>query len=136
MVGVAMTALEITVSVLLIAALVVALRGLVLARVRGTVACRLRSEGRRWRSGVARYVGGELQWFPFLALRLRPGHAIARRGLTVSTRRRLSKDVDGLDDGYWAVDCGTITLAMSEDALTGFLAWIESAPPSAYLDVA
>ncbi|HEY9522230.1 MAG TPA: DUF2550 domain-containing protein [Thermopolyspora sp.] len=130
-----MTALEIIVGVLLAAALMMALRAFVLARVRGTVACRLRpSGGSHWRSGVARYVGGELHWYPFLTLRLRPRHAIARRGLAVSTRRRLSKDVDGLD-GYWAVDCGTVSLAMSEDALTGFLAWLESAPPSAYLDV-
>ena len=38
------------------------------------------------------------------------------------------------------MDCsGTtrdLSLAMSADALTGFLAWLESAPPSAYLDVA
>ncbi|SPL97737.1 unnamed protein product [[Actinomadura] parvosata subsp. kistnae] len=29
-----------------------------------------------------------------------------------------------------------VSLAMSADAMTGFLAWLESAPPSAYLDVA
>jgi hypothetical protein len=127
-----MTALEIVASVLLVAALVALLRGFVMARVRGTVLCQVRSGGRRWRGGVARYVGGELHWFPFITLRLRPRHAIARRGLTVSTRRKLSK-ADGLE-GYWAVDCGPVSLAMSEDALTGFLAWLESAPPSAHLD--
>lgn len=128
----ALTALEIVAFVLLIAALI-ALRGFVLARVRGTVICRLRVEGATgWRKGVARYVGGELHWIPFFAVRLRPRHAIARRGLTVSTRRRLAKG-DG-PEGYWAVDCGPVTLAMSEDALTGFLAWLEAAPPSAHLD--
>jgi hypothetical protein len=131
--GVAMTALEIVASVLLVVALV-ALRGFVLSRARGTVICRLRSGGRGWKTGVARYMGGELHWIPFLALRLRPRHAIARRGLTVSTRWPLSKD-DG-PEGYWAVECGPVTLAMSEDALTGFLAWLESAPPSAHLDAA
>jgi hypothetical protein len=127
-----MAALEIIASVLLVVALVALLRSFVMARVRGTVSCRLRFGGSRWRSGIARYVGGELQWFPFMTLRLRPRHAIARRGLTVSTRRQLSK-ADGLE-GYWAVDCGHVSLAMSEDALTGFLAWLESAPPSAHLD--
>lgn len=118
--------------VLLAAALVV-LRGFVLARSRGSVPCRLQAGGKGWRSGVARYADGELHWIPLIDVRLRPRHAIARRGLVVSARREL-------DNGMYAVDCSGstrgISLAMSADALTGFLAWLESAPPSAYLDVA
>lgn len=125
----ALAALEILAVVLLVAALI-AVRGFLLVRTRGTIICRLRMPGSGWRSGVARYVGGELHWIPFFAVRLRPRHAIARRGLDVSTRR-LEKG-DG-PDGYWAVECGPVTLAMSEDALTGFLAWLEAAPPSAHL---
>jgi len=117
--------------VLLIAALLV-LRRLILAR-RGSVPCRLRVGEGGWRAGVARYADGELHWVPLMGVRLRPRHAIARRGLVVSQRREL-------DGGMYAVDCsGTsrdLSLAMSADALTGFLAWLESAPPSAYLDVA
>ncbi|MDP4504743.1 DUF2550 domain-containing protein [Nonomuraea sp. NBC_00507] len=116
----------------LLAALVV-LRALMLVRSRGSVPCRLRVGGRAWRSGVARYADGELHWIPLLGVRLRPRHAIARRGLVVSARRELG-------DGLYAVDFGgstqDVSLAMSADALTGFLAWLESAPPSAYLDVA
>ncbi|MEU8247539.1 DUF2550 domain-containing protein [Nonomuraea sp. NPDC048916] len=118
---------------MLLAAVLVALRGLTLARSRGSVPCRLQSGGNGWRSGVARYADGELHWIPLMGLRLRPRHAIARRGLVVSGRRVL-------DNGLYAIDCGgttrDISLAMSADALTGFLAWLESAPPSAYLDVA
>jgi hypothetical protein len=118
--------------VLLVAVLVV-VRGLVLARSRGSVPCRLRVGNHAWRSGVARYADGALHWIPLIGVRLRPRHAIARRGLVVSSRR-------ALDGELFAVDCsGTtrdISLAMSADALTGFLAWLESAPPSAYLDVA
>ncbi|MED7926949.1 DUF2550 domain-containing protein [Nonomuraea sp. LP-02] len=118
--------------------LVVLLAALVVPRVfmlrsRGNVPCRLRVGDRGWRSGVARYADGELHWIPLLGVRLRPRHAIARRGLVVSARRELG-------DGLYAVDCSGstrgISLAMSADALTGFLAWLESAPPSAYLDVA
>ncbi|GAA1731880.1 DUF2550 domain-containing protein [Nonomuraea bangladeshensis] len=118
--------------------LVVLLAALVVPRVfmlrsRGNVPCRLRAGDRGWRSGVARYADGELHWIPLLGVRLRPRHAIARRGLVVSARRELG-------DGLYAVDCSGstrgISLAMSADALTGFLAWLESAPPSAYLDVA
>ncbi|GGM85572.1 hypothetical protein GCM10010106_35750 [Thermopolyspora flexuosa] len=118
-------------AVLLLAAALIAVRALLLARSRGTIICRLRTAGSGWRRGVARYAGGELHWIPFFAVRLRPRHAIARRGLEISSRRRL----DGIDGpkGYWAVDCGAVTLAMSEDALTGFLAWLEAAPPSAHL---
>jgi hypothetical protein len=118
--------------------LVVLLAALVVPRVfmlrsRGNVPCRLRAGDRGWRSGMARYADGELHWIPLLGVRLRPRHAIARRGLVVSARRELG-------DGLYAVDCSGstrgISLAMSADALTGFLAWLESAPPSAYLDVA
>ncbi len=52
----------------------------------------------------------------------------------VSTRRPLTGEEGPA--GYWTVDCAGVSLAMSEDALTGFLAWVESAPPSAHLDAA
>ncbi|MFC0549947.1 DUF2550 domain-containing protein [Planotetraspora thailandica] len=130
-----MAALAILVSVCAVAVLLV-FRGVALARRRGSVICRVRRGNQGWRSGVARYVGGELHWIPFLGLRLRPRHAIARRGLTVSSRRRLTTGEGPA--GYWTVECsaerGPLFLAMSEDALTGFLAWLESAPPSAHLD--
>ncbi|MEW9547552.1 DUF2550 family protein [Nonomuraea sp. NPDC050783] len=117
---------------MLLAALGV-LRAVMLTRSRGSVPCRLRAGDQGWRGGVARYADGELHWIPLLGVRLRPRHAIARRGLVVSARRELG-------DGLYAVDCSGSTpglsLAMSADALTGFLAWLESAPPSAYLDVA
>ncbi|MEV0163674.1 DUF2550 domain-containing protein [Nonomuraea fuscirosea] len=118
--------------VVLLAALVM-LRAVMLTRSRGSVPCRLRVAEHGWQSGIARYADGELHWIPLLGVRLRPRHAIARRGLVVSARREI-------DGGLYAVDCGGttrgISLAMSADALTGFLAWLESAPPSAYLDVA
>ncbi|MGW5684295.1 DUF2550 domain-containing protein [Nonomuraea sp. NPDC003754] len=117
---------------LLLAALMM-IRGFALARSRGSVPCRLKvgsiTGPGGWRSGVARYADGELHWIPLMGVLFRPRHAIARRGLTVSNRQQLG-------GGLWAVDCGEVSLAMSEDALTGFLAWLESAPPSAYLDVA
>jgi Protein of unknown function (DUF2550) len=133
-----MAALEILMGVTAVAVLLV-LRGFALVRSRGSIICRVRDGHGAWKRGVARYVGGELHWIPFLGLRLRPRHAIARRGLTVSSRRMLTSDEGPA--GYWTVDCsaeggGALTLAMSEDALTGFLAWIESAPPSAHLDAA
>jgi hypothetical protein len=116
----------------LLAAALVGARVFMVAR-RGNVPGRLKAGDGGWRAGVARYADGELHWIPLLGVRLRPRHAIARRGLVVSGRREL-------DNGLYAVDCSgstrDVSLAMSADALTGFLAWLESAPPSAYLDVA
>ncbi|GAA4060207.1 DUF2550 domain-containing protein [Nonomuraea soli] len=123
-------ALTITISCVLLLAAFLVFRAIMLAR--GTLPCRLQVKGHGWRRGVARYAAGELHWTPLLGVRLRPRHAIARRGLVVSGRRQL-------DDGLWAIDCvsdrAEVSLAMSHDALTGFLAWLESAPPGAYLDV-
>ncbi|MEO3791067.1 DUF2550 domain-containing protein [Nonomuraea sp. B10E15] len=118
--------------VLVLFAALVVLRWVMLTRSRGSVPCRLRV-GEPWQSGVARYADGELHWIPLLGVRLRPRHAIARRGLVVSPRREI-------EGGMFAVDLSGstrgVSIAMSADALTGFLAWLESAPPSAYLDVA
>ncbi|TDE56883.1 DUF2550 family protein [Nonomuraea mesophila] len=119
--------------VLVLFAALVVLRWVTLTRSRGSVPCRLRVGERAWQSGVARYADGELHWIPLLGVRLRPRHAIARRGLVVSPRREI-------DGEMFAVDLSGstrgVSIAMSADALTGFLAWLESAPPSAYLDVA
>lgn len=123
-----MTAALILLSCVLLVAAFVVVRGVMLMRSRGSVPCRLRVGDRAWRSGVAKYADGELHWIPLMGVRLRPRHALARRGLVVSGRRQL-------EDGLWAVDCGEVSLAMSYDALTGFLAWLEAAPPGAYLDV-
>ncbi|HEY6737945.1 MAG TPA: DUF2550 family protein, partial [Actinopolymorphaceae bacterium] len=50
-----------------------------------------------------------------------------------SKRCPLSTEALGLYDGHVIVDVlerGTdVELAMSEDALTGFMAWLEAAPP-------
>jgi hypothetical protein len=119
-------ALTVFCGALLFAALIV-LRGFTLARTRGSVPCRLRENSRAWRSGVARYADGEIHWIPLIGVRLKPRHAIARRGLVVSERREI-------EGGLYAIDCAGVSLAMSADAMTGFLAWLESSPPSAYLD--
>ncbi|WP_283137275.1 DUF2550 domain-containing protein [Rhizohabitans arisaemae] len=125
------------VTVVLSLALLPVLRAVMLTRMRGSVSCYLRpvAGGRKWRRGVARYAAGEIHWIPLIDIRMRPRHAIARRGLVVSVRR-LPTPAEGLPEGFWVVDCGSVSVAMSEDALTGFLSWLEAAPPGAYLDAA
>ncbi|GGP88432.1 DUF2550 domain-containing protein [Streptosporangium sandarakinum] len=137
-----MTALNVLIVVTAVVVLV-ALRGLVLARSRGSVLCCLRPvPGKRsWRVGVARYAKDQLNWIPLIGLLPRPRHVIVRRGLVVSGRRRVgSGEFFGFIEGVTALECrngpDAFEIAMGYRALTGFVAWLESAPPSAYLDVA
>ncbi|WP_245651408.1 DUF2550 domain-containing protein [Streptosporangium amethystogenes] len=137
-----MMVLDVLIVVGLLVALL-ALRALVLTRFRGSVLCCLRLlPGKRgWRVGVARYADGHLNWIPLLGLLLRPRHVIVRRGLVVSSRRRVGPgEFFGFIEGVTALECRngqrTFELAMGYRALTGFVAWLESAPPSAHLDVA
>jgi len=115
----------------------IAARRTLIERGGGTVECGLRRAGdRRWRLGLAAYQPGELRWYPAFGFRLRPRVAFARHELTVVSRR-LADPVEetSIGSGTVVVECDTgqaaarIELALSEDALTGFLAWLEAAPP-------
>lgn len=112
------------------------LRRWLLERPGGTVECSLREPGRRgvWRLGIGRYSGDELLWFAIFGLRFRPRRVVHRRGLVVSGRRKPEADEEAAlhpDAGIVELrdDTGTVELAMSGAALTGFLAWLEAAPP-------
>ncbi|MBB2909938.1 hypothetical protein FHS43_001184 [Streptosporangium becharense] len=132
--------------VLIVVGLLVALlafRVLFLTRSRGSVLCCLRPlpGGRGWRVGAARYADGHLNWIPLIGLLPRPRHVIVRRGLVISSRRRIGPgEFYGFLEGVTALEVrngdSAFELAMGYRALTGFVAWLESAPPSAYLDVA
>lgn len=111
----------------------------------GTVECSLRTislagDPGVWRLGLGRYKGDELHWHRVFGFRRRPRQVIHRRGLVISNRRRPAKDeVDALapDAGIIEVRDGdlTVELAMSSAALTGFLAWLEAAPPGFPVDL-
>jgi hypothetical protein len=92
-----------------------------------------------WRLGIGRYRGVELHWHRIFGFRRRPRQVIHRRGLVVSNRR----SPEGEEAAALAPDAGiievrdgdlTVELAMSSAALTGFLAWLESAPPGFPVD--
>lgn len=107
----------------------------------GSVDCGLRRSGdRRWRPGLAEYRPLELRWHPVFGVRLRASEVFSRRTLSVVTRRpadAVETSRLGLGPGAVVVECdtggadGRIELALTEDALTGFLAWLEAAPPGA-----
>ncbi|REE98593.1 DUF2550 domain-containing protein [Thermomonospora umbrina] len=136
-------AVLVTVALLLLAA--VLLRRWLFQRRGGTVECSLRTlpqDGAPgpWRLGIGRYKGDELHWHRVFGLRSRPRQVIHRRGLVVSKRREPGPDeAPGLppDAGIVEVRNGDlrVELAMSGAALTGFLAWLEAAPPGFPVDI-
>jgi hypothetical protein len=125
---------------LVLAAVAVAGRRALLERGGGTVECGLRrpGSGGSWRLGVASYQPDELRWHQVFGLLLRPDEIFPRRMLTVISRRSPDDaEAASLGPGRIIVECRAgehdepMELAMSESALTGFLAWLEGAPPSA-----
>ncbi|MBO0775796.1 MAG: DUF2550 domain-containing protein [Actinobacteria bacterium] len=124
-------------SAAVLAACALAARRILLDRGGGTVECGLRRPGGSWRLGVAAYRPDELRWYQAFGLRLTPAEVLDRATLAVVSRRRASAvEVASLGEDTVVVACrgggGTVELAMSEGALTGFLAWLEAAPPGSY----
>ena len=123
---------------------VVFLRREFISRRGGTIEMNLRLStfvsGRGWSPGVGRFVGEQLRWYRVFSFGFRPRRVLTRHGLVVEDRRipegpeRLS-----MPDGWIIVRCigragassVEVELAMAESALTGFLSWLESAPPGA-----
>jgi Protein of unknown function (DUF2550) len=126
--------------VLILAALVIAgyaLRRFRLLRAGGVhVALRQRLDrsARGWQLGVGRYQGDEFVWYRALSIRSGPDQIIPRIGLEIADRREPSgTESYAMPPASIVLRCrgrsGELELAMDGDALTGFLSWLESAPP-------
>jgi hypothetical protein len=90
--------------------------------------------GRGWAYGIAQYENDRIDWFRIFSYAYRPAAVLTRRDLEVVGRRdAVGHDELALFPGWAIVECrfgtGLVELAMSPDALTGFLSWLESAPP-------
>ncbi len=114
------------------------LRALRSGGVHAALRTRLDPAGKGWHLGIGRYQGDEFVWFRVLSLRLGPDRVIHRSGLEIADRRDPSgAELYGMPPGTrvlrFAAPGSTrtpeIEIAMSPDALTGFLSWLESAPP-------
>ena len=115
-----------------------ALRRRLLTRRGGTFDCSLRlhegPHGKGWVLGVGRYNGDDLEWYRVFSYSPRPRRVLARRQLQVLDSREPSGvEVFSLLAGAVVVRCrdagGPVELAMGPDSQTGFLSWVESAPP-------
>lgn len=92
--------------------------------------------GAGWHFGVARYRGNELAWYRLTSLRPGPTAVLNRTGLEIVGRRLPgAAESDALPQGSSVVRCRVggveMELAMPAGVLTGFLSWLEAAPPGA-----
>jgi hypothetical protein len=139
----------------LLAAAALAIRRFLLERGGGTVECGLRRPAGRgtWRLGVVSYQRDELYWYDALGVLLRPEQVFYRRQLTVVSRRpSLPAEESTFGPGHIVVEICTgappdrphqgprpepadehVELAMTDQALTGFLSWLEASPPGSHL---
>ncbi|MER7956058.1 MULTISPECIES: DUF2550 domain-containing protein [unclassified Streptomyces] len=137
------------VALVVIGLFVFGLRRRLIQRAGGTFDCSLRWDipeetdlsGKGWVYGVARYSGDEIAWFRVFSYAPRPRRVLERSAIEVLERRmpegeeELALLSDAVIQG--CMHRGTrLELAMSEDALTGFLAWLEAAPPGQRVNVA
>jgi hypothetical protein len=111
-----------------------------IARGGGTVDVSLRLttivSGRGWSHGLARFSGDDLRWYRVFSFSPRPRRILSRQDLAVQSRRRPDGPERLALPGDWVVarcvnDRSIVDIAMAETTLTGFLSWIEAAPPGA-----
>ena len=136
---------------IVVAAVSLASRRYLLERSGGTVECALRlpaSTG-NWRLGLLSYQRDELYWYGALGVLLTPEQVFSRRALTVVSRRPAAvEESSALGADRIVVEISVkpaadasgsqagehLELAMSDSALTGFLAWLEASPPGSHLE--
>lgn len=123
---------------LLLGVISLVVRQRVLSRHGGTfeLSYRVRSAGagRAWILGLGRYSGEELQWFRLMSLSPRPKRSWPRSRLSYTSRREPDRaEQVALYPGHVVISCqcpdGELELGLSQAALMGFQAWLESRPP-------
>jgi Protein of unknown function (DUF2550) len=137
-------------ALIVLAAAALATRRYLLERSGGTVDCALRSPAGTgaWRLGVLLYAHDSLQWYGALGILLSPEHDFHRRSLSVVSRRPVEpSEIVTLGEDRIVVEVAVkppgdasgspasthVELAMTDQALTGFLAWLEASPPGSHL---
>jgi hypothetical protein len=87
----------------------------------------------RWLVGVAWYGGDMLLWYRGISLAVRPQERFCRSELRVESRRSPNRDELALPSDVVVLTIATSEgpreLAMDSSTVTGFLSWVESAPP-------
>lgn len=102
-----------------------------------SVALRWRPDNPRssWHLGLARYEGDEFVWYRVWSLRTGADRVFQRESMQIADRRDPSgTEAYAVPEGSTVLRCESetqeaIEIAMGPGALTGFLSWLESAPP-------
>ncbi|MGC4809975.1 DUF2550 domain-containing protein [Micromonospora sp. DT228] len=93
-------------------------------------------DGRGWSPGFGRFAGDELRWYRMFSFAIRPKRVLSRKGLAVE-RRRLPEGQERLSmPADWVIlrctsNHAPVEIAMARSTVTGFLSWLEAAPPGA-----
>jgi Protein of unknown function (DUF2550) len=87
-----------------------------------------------WHFGVGRYQGNEFAWYRLTSLRPGATTVLDRSGVEILERRHpVAGEAYALPQAASVLRCRMgereIELAMTPGVLTGFLSWLESAPP-------
>ncbi|OLB78294.1 MAG: hypothetical protein AUI14_13760 [Actinobacteria bacterium 13_2_20CM_2_71_6] len=116
------------------------LRREIISRGRGTIELNLRLStmmpDRGWSPGIARFIGDDMRWYRVFSLSIRPRRTLSRRALSVDQRRQPTAAEHLVLPADWIVlrctsQRASVEIAMAETTLTGFLSWLEAAPPGA-----
>lgn len=138
----ALEAVGLVLAVLALPLVAIAVRRRLLERQGGTIELSLRlrtsTRGRGWVLGVGRFDGDELSWYRVFSLAPGPRRRLSRLDLVVVRRRQpVGGETLALLSGAVVMECssraGRVDLALSDSAVTGFLAWLEARPPGATL---
>jgi Protein of unknown function (DUF2550) len=94
------------------------------------------ADGRGWSPGIARFVGDELHWYRVFSLSVRPRRILNRRMFAIQDRRRPDQlEQRALPGQMVVLRCISqrepVEIAMEETTVTGFMSWLEAAPPGA-----
>jgi hypothetical protein len=90
--------------------------------------------GRGWSTGIGRFLDDQLRFYRMFSLAFRPSRVLDRGSLIVE-ERRLPEGPERLTmPGHWIVirlstRGEKLEIAMAESTVTGFLSWLEAAPP-------
>ncbi|MCX5120729.1 MULTISPECIES: DUF2550 domain-containing protein [Micromonospora] len=93
-------------------------------------------DGRGWSPGFGRFAGEELRWYRMFSFAIRPKRVLSRKGLAVE-RRRLPEGQERFSmPADWVIlrctsNHAPVEIAMARSTVTGFLSWLEAAPPGA-----
>jgi hypothetical protein len=106
----------------------------------GTIKLNLRVstmlDGRGWSPGFGRFVGDELRFYRMFSLAIRPKRRLSRHGLVVEQRRRPEgQELMSMPADWVILRClsqqAPVEIAMAKSTVTGFMSWLEAAPPGA-----